>query len=145
MSLVVTTSRRTSITSHHQKVAAAAQDTTGEATVALAAENQRLRVEVQGQREALERLRAENAALVSKERRRQRKHDKQLKKMTLNYQISRQILEQTCEVKLQYEWIIQQAMQVKECKRAIRKIIAREQENRTHQGNPEEQSQQSQQ
>ena len=57
--------------------------------------------------------------------------------MTLNYQISKQILEQTLEVKLQYERIIQQAMQVKECKRTIRKIIAKECDEKRNSGSVE--------
>ena len=46
--------------------------------------------------------------------------------MTENYEIIRQILLETLEVKLQYENVIKQAMEAKECRRLIRKIVAEE-------------------
>ena len=46
--------------------------------------------------------------------------------MTENYEITKQILKQTLEVKLQYERIIQKAMQVKDMRRSIKKIIRQE-------------------
>ena len=46
--------------------------------------------------------------------------------MTENYEIIRQILFETLEVKLQYENVIKRAMEDKECRRLIRKIVAEE-------------------
>ena len=46
--------------------------------------------------------------------------------MTENYEIIRQILLETLQVKLRYESVIKKAIQVKECRRLIRKIFAEE-------------------
>ena len=46
--------------------------------------------------------------------------------MTENYEVTKQILKQSLEVKLKYERIIQKAMLVKDLRRGMRKIIRQE-------------------
>ena len=51
---------------------------------------------------------------------------KQLERMTENFEVSKQILKQTLEVKLHYQRIIQKTMSVKELRQGIKKIIKQE-------------------
>ena len=55
-----------------------------------------------------------------------KKENEDLSQMKENYEIIRQILLETLSVKLQYEGVIKKAMEAKDCRRLIRRIVSEE-------------------